>query len=70
MVETNVITIKWDMYCGHCLNILLGNDEQICPSCGALVDFSDGKEMTDEEFGILLDGSRNESMEHLNTEGL
>ena len=35
--------------CGSCKSILLGYDEEICPSCGALVDMDKVIEMSSNE---------------------
>lgn len=33
---------KFDPWaCGNCHSILLGNDEEFCPSCGAMIDWYD-----------------------------
>lgn len=44
-----------ELICGKCLNVLLGYDEDICPSCGTFVDMDDDRTISADELTKLVE---------------
>ena len=39
-----------NLACGSCGSVILGYDEEICPSCAAFINVDDVRKMTEKEF--------------------
>jgi len=50
LIEARIMKDSTDIFCSECLSMIYGYDETPCPVCGAKIDVTIVKEISEEDF--------------------